>query len=148
MFNVHITLPNTDSIKQLLHVIYAASGLVDRKTALYQKLLSYSPIDSSCSSGFGKEKITVGKLLKPLPPNRHVELATFEPTAIGHWGAFVGVEAGQHTVKWWAPTLEPLICLTIMSNSPRGLWIFPTGSGRIPVFFIYQCYAPFKVECF
>lgn len=81
-------------------------GNKDKTLVLYKKLPKYSPIDPPCFSGFGEEEISVGKLLKPLSPHCHVELAALQPTAFGHWGAFVGVEAGQHMVNDSLTTLE------------------------------------------
>lgn len=59
----------------------------------------YLPVDPPCSSGFGEEKVTVRQLLEPLSPHGHIKLTALQLIAISHRGAFVGVEAGERTVR-------------------------------------------------
>lgn len=95
----------TPNCSRILYMA-ATSTLVDKTQVLNKKLTKYSPIDPLCSSGFGEEQITVGKLLKSFSPYCDVELAALQPTAISHWGAIVGVEARQHTGNKSVTTLE------------------------------------------
>lgn len=59
----------------------------------------YLPVDPPCSSGFGEEQVTVRQLLEPLSPHGHIKLTALQLIAISHQGAFIGVEAREHTVK-------------------------------------------------
>lgn len=59
----------------------------------------YLPVDPPCSSGFGEEQVTVRQLLEPFSPHCHIKLTALQLITVIHRGAFIGVEAREHTVK-------------------------------------------------
>lgn len=98
----------------------------------------YLPVDPPCSSGFGEEQVTVRQLLEPLSPHCHVKLTTLQLIAISHWGAFIGVEAREHTIKrviaaithqhGQTRTIKLPYCILLQRLFLRGTYCFPLSA--------------------